>query len=74
MEVRHYIEHSVDHELSANIIDLCPVGRSTNKPFRYQRRARGKCSSSRWCRRTMRSGTNLYAHVLRGKDHAHGAA
>ena len=31
MEIGTYIEHSVDHELSANIIDLCPVGALNNK-------------------------------------------
>ena len=39
MEIGTYIEHSVDHELSANIIDLCPVGALNNKPFRYHARA-----------------------------------
>ena len=32
MEITTYVEHSVDHELSANIIDLCPVGALNNKP------------------------------------------
>src|ERR1700726_1537039 len=32
MEVGTYIEQSVDHELSANIIDLCPVGALNTKP------------------------------------------
>jgi NADH-quinone oxidoreductase subunit G len=39
MEIGTYIEHSVDHELSANIIDLCPVGALNNKPFRYHARS-----------------------------------
>ena len=30
---------SIDSELSGNIIDLCPVGALTNKPFRYSARA-----------------------------------
>ena len=33
MEVGTYIEQSVDHELSANIIDLCPVGATTTSLF-----------------------------------------
>ena len=33
------IEQGVDSELSGNIIDLCPVGALTNKPFRYSARA-----------------------------------
>ena len=34
-----YIEHSIDNELSGNVIDLCPVGALTSKPFRFQARA-----------------------------------
>jgi NADH-quinone oxidoreductase subunit G len=34
-----YIAHSVSSELSGNVIDLCPVGALTSKPFRYQARA-----------------------------------
>ena len=39
MQIDTYIEQSLDHELSANIIDLCPVGALNNKPFRYNARA-----------------------------------
>ena len=39
MQIGTYIEQSLDHELSANIIDLCPVGALNNKPFRYRARA-----------------------------------
>ena len=39
MRIRACVEHSVDHELSGNIIDLCPVGALNNKPFRFQARA-----------------------------------
>lgn len=38
MEITTYIEHSVDSELSGNIIDLCPVGALTSKPFRFSAR------------------------------------
>ncbi|MGB1800093.1 MAG: NADH-quinone oxidoreductase subunit NuoG [Gammaproteobacteria bacterium] len=33
-----YIEKSVSSEMSGNIIDLCPVGALTSKPFRYSAR------------------------------------
>ncbi|NQZ54298.1 MAG: NADH-quinone oxidoreductase subunit G [Piscirickettsiaceae bacterium] len=39
MEIGTYIEKSVASELSGNIIDLCPVGALTSKPFRYKARA-----------------------------------
>ena len=39
MKIGTYVEKSIDHELSANIIDLCPVGALNNKPYRYSARA-----------------------------------
>lgn len=39
MEIGTYIEKSIDSELSGNMIDLCPVGALTSKPFRYKARA-----------------------------------
>ncbi|PHS70740.1 MAG: NADH-quinone oxidoreductase subunit G [Methylophaga sp.] len=39
MEIGTYIEKSIASELSGNIIDLCPVGALTSKPFRYRARA-----------------------------------
>jgi NADH-quinone oxidoreductase subunit G len=66
MEVGTYIEHSVDHELSANIIDLCPVGALNNKPFRYHARA-WEMTQQALISPHDAFGTNVYAHVLRGK-------
>ena len=66
MEVGTYIEHSVDHELSANIIDLCPVGALNNKPFRYHARA-WEMTQHGLVSPHDSFGTNIYAHVLRGK-------
>jgi len=61
MEVGTYIEHSVDHELSANIIYLCPVGALNNKPFRYHARRVGNAAAAAGVAASMRSATNLYA-------------
>jgi NADH-quinone oxidoreductase subunit G len=65
MKIGTYVEQSVDHELSANIIDLCPVGALNNKPYRYSARAwemtQHAAVSPHDC-----VGTNVYAHVLRG--------
>ena len=65
MKIGTYIEKAVDHELSANIIDLCPVGALNNKPYRYSARAwemnQRATVSPHDC-----VGSNLYAHVLRG--------
>jgi NADH-quinone oxidoreductase subunit G len=38
MEIGTFIEKSVDSEISGNVIDLCPVGALTSKPFRYSAR------------------------------------
>lgn len=38
MTIGTYIEKSVESELSGNVIDLCPVGALTSKPFRYSAR------------------------------------
>ena len=37
-EVMSFMEKTVDSELSGNVIDLCPVGALTSKPFRYSAR------------------------------------
>jgi len=65
MQISMYIEKSVDHELSANIIDLCPVGALNNKPYRYSARAwemeQRPTVSPHDC-----VGSNMHVHVLRG--------
>ncbi|MEO8331775.1 MAG: NADH-quinone oxidoreductase subunit NuoG, partial [Gallionella sp.] len=37
-EILSFVNSSVDSELSGNMIDLCPVGALTSKPFRYTAR------------------------------------
>jgi len=65
MQIGTYIEQSVDHELSGNIIDLCPVGALNNKPYRYSARAwemvQHATVSPHDC-----AGSNMYVHTLRG--------
>jgi NADH-quinone oxidoreductase subunit G len=39
MRIGTFVEHTVAHELSGNIIDLCPVGALTSKPYRFTARA-----------------------------------
>jgi len=38
MEVGTYVEAAISSELSANIIDLCPVGALTSKPYAFEAR------------------------------------
>ena len=65
VEISTYVEQSIDHEMSANIIDLCPVGALNNKPYRYSARSwemvQRATVSPHDC-----VGSNMYAHVLRG--------
>jgi len=37
-EILAFVDRTVDSELSGNMIDLCPVGALTSKPFRYSAR------------------------------------
>ena len=39
MRIGTYVARTVAHELSGNVIDLCPVGALTSKPFRFTARS-----------------------------------
>ena len=65
-EISTFVERNINSELSGNIIDLCPVGALTNKPFRFsarpwEMRARASLGSHDCV------GSNLFYHV-RGKN------
>ncbi len=66
VEISPYIERSVRHELSGNIIDLCPVGALNSKPFRFSARAwemsQHATVSPHDC-----VGSRLFAHVMDGR-------
>lgn len=62
MEIGTYVEKAMRSELSGNVIDLCPVGALTNKPYRFSARA--------WELKQLAGiaphdflGSNLYFHV-----------
>lgn len=38
-EIGTYVQHAIHSEVSGNIIDLCPVGALTSKPYRFTARA-----------------------------------
>ncbi|MFO7543079.1 MAG: NADH-quinone oxidoreductase subunit NuoG [Thiobacillus sp.] len=65
-EVMPFLKHQVASELSGNVIDLCPVGALTSKPFRYTARtwelARRKSISPHDS-----LGSNLTVHVKDNK-------
>jgi len=66
MQIGNYIEKSLESELSGNVIDVCPVGALTSRPFRFKARA--------WELQQHASvaphdsvGSNLYIHTRRGQ-------
>jgi NADH-quinone oxidoreductase subunit G len=66
MEIGTYVERAVEHELSGNIIDLCPVGALNSKPFRYRARS-WEMTQAALVSPHDGVGTNLFGHVLRGR-------
>ncbi|HPF28438.1 MAG TPA: 2Fe-2S iron-sulfur cluster-binding protein [Steroidobacteraceae bacterium] len=66
MEIGTYVERAVTHELSGNIIDLCPVGALNSKPFRYRGRS-WEMTQQPLVAPHDGMGANIFAHVLRGR-------
>ncbi len=66
MLIGTYVEKAVEHELSGNIIDLCPVGALNSKPFRYQGRS-WEMTQAPLVAPHDGMGANLHGHVLRGR-------
>lgn len=65
-EISTYVQHALESEVSGNIIDLCPVGALTSKPYRFTARP--------WELQQYPSiaahdciGSNIYVHTRRGK-------
>lgn len=66
LEIGTYIGKAIESELSGNVIDVCPVGALTNKPFRFRARP--------WELVARESigyhdalGSNLWMHLRRGE-------
>ncbi len=38
MQITSYLEHALKSELSGNVVDLCPVGALTSKPYAFEAR------------------------------------
>ena len=66
MQIGTYVEHALKSEVSGNIIDLCPVGALTSKPFLYQARAwelqQADSIAAHDC-----LGSNTFIHTRRGE-------
>jgi NADH-quinone oxidoreductase subunit G len=66
MQIGTYIKHSLQSEVSGNIIDLCPVGALTSKPYRFTARAwemtQHESIAPHDC-----VGSNVFLHVRRDR-------
>ena len=65
-EITTFVGKTVDSELSGNMIDLCPVGALTSKPFRYSART-WELSRRRSVSPHDGLGANLIVQVKAGK-------
>jgi len=66
LQIGTYIGKTIETELSGNIIDVCPVGALTNKPFQFKARAWELVAKpSIACHDAL--GSNLWLHVRRGE-------
>jgi len=66
VQIGTFIEKNVDSELSGNVIDLCPVGALTNKPFRFKART-WEMQQHAVVSPHDGVGANMYVHVARGR-------
>ena len=66
MRIGTFIERNVDSELSGNVIDVCPVGALTSKPFRFRARAWEMVQREGVAAHDA-VGSNIYVHVRRGR-------
>ncbi|WP_109126832.1 NADH-quinone oxidoreductase subunit NuoG [Dyella sp. C11] len=66
LQIGTYIGKTIETELSGNIIDVCPVGALTNKPFQYQARAWELIAKPSVAYHDA-LGSNLWLHTRRGE-------
>ena len=66
MEIGTFVQMSLQSEMSGNIIDLCPVGALTSKPFRFTARA-WEISQRDSIAPHDCLGSNLHVHSFRNK-------
>ncbi|GAB2810918.1 NADH-quinone oxidoreductase subunit NuoG [Dyella kyungheensis] len=66
LQIGTYIGKTIETELSGNIIDVCPVGALTNKPFQFQARAWELIAKPSVAYHDA-LGSNLWLHTRRGE-------
>lgn len=65
MQIGTYVKHSMTSEVSGNIIDLCPVGALTSKPYRFTARAWEMTQHDSIAPHDC-LGSNIYLHTRNG--------
>ncbi len=66
MQIGTYVQHNIQSEVSGNIIDLCPVGALTSKPYRFTARAWEMTQHDSVAPHDC-LGSNVYLHVRRNR-------
>lgn len=66
MRIGTFIKHSIKSEVSGNVIDLCPVGALTSKPYRFTARAWELAQHATIAPHDC-IGSNIYVHTRRGE-------
>ena len=66
MQIGTFVEQAVESEMSGNVIDVCPVGALTSKPFRFQARA-WEMGSRETVAPHDAVGSNVHVHVMAGR-------
>lgn len=66
LKIEPFLAEGIRSELSGNMIDVCPVGALTSKPFRYELRSWQMNSVSNIARHDL-VGSNIYTQTYKGK-------
>ena len=66
VKIEPFLTEGIQSELSGNMIDVCPVGALTSKPFRYEARTWQMNAVPRVARHDL-VGSNIFTQAYRGK-------
>ncbi len=66
VKIEPFLTEGIQSELSGNMIDVCPVGALTSKPFRYEARTWQMNAVQSVARHDL-VGSNIYTQTYRGK-------
>ena len=66
LKIEPFLKEGITSELSGNMIDVCPVGALTSKPFRYELRTWQMHSVANIARHDL-VGSNIFTQTYKGK-------